>query len=105
MQFREIAPNKLEALLRAVLYHRRNAGGCPSWSLAHDIEAAEQIQQNIINSYELDFAKHAPVNEFQSFQAIWRSIPEQLAKENTKFIFSHVKKGWRGKDARTRWNG
>ncbi len=42
-------------------------------------------------------AKHAPVNEFQSFQAIWRSIPEQLAKENTKFIFSHVKKGWRAK--------
>ncbi len=94
----EIAANKLEAFLRQYYI----IGGMPeavrSWSLTRDIEAAEQIQQNIINSYELDFAKHAPVNEFPKLQAIWRSIPEQLAKENTKFIFSHVKKGWRAKD-------
>lgn len=36
--------------------------------------------------------------DFPKLNAIWRSIPEQLAKENTKFIFSHVKKGWRSKD-------
>ena len=94
----EIAANKLEAYLRQYYI----TGGMPevvkSWSLEQDIEAVEQIQQNIINSYELDFAKHAPVNEFPKLLAIWRSIPEQLAKENTKFIFSHVKKGWRAKD-------
>lgn len=56
------------------------------------------VQQAIINSYELDFAKHAPAKDFPKLSAIWRSIPEQLAKENTKFIFSHVKKGWRSKD-------
>lgn len=77
-------------------------GGMPevvqAWCNNHNIEQVEAIQQAIINSYELDFAKHAPTKEFPKLTAIWRSIPEQLAKENTKFIFSHVKKGWRSKD-------
>jgi predicted AAA+ superfamily ATPase len=77
-------------------------GGMPevvsTWQKNNNIEEVERIQQNIINSYELDFAKHAPTKDFPKLTAIWRSIPEQLAKENTKFIFSHVKKGWRSKD-------
>ncbi|MBQ3014647.1 MAG: ATP-binding protein [Clostridia bacterium] len=77
-------------------------GGMPEvvevWRNTHSIEQVERVQQAIINSYELDFAKHAPTKDFPKLTAIWRSIPEQLAKENTKFIFSHVKKGWRSKD-------
>lgn len=77
-------------------------GGMPevvsTWQKTNNIEEVERVQQNIINSYELDFAKHAPIKDFPKLTAIWRSIPEQLAKENTKFIFSHVKKGWRSKD-------
>lgn len=77
-------------------------GGMPevvdAWSKTHSIEEVERVQQAIINSYELDFAKHAPAKDFPKLTAIWRSIPEQLAKENTKFIFGHVKKGWRSKD-------
>ena len=77
-------------------------GGMPevvsTWQKTNNIEEVERVQQNIINSYELDFAKHAPPKDFPKLTAIWRSIPEQLAKENTKFIFSHVKKGWRSKD-------
>ncbi len=77
-------------------------GGMPEvvqmWCNTHSIEDVEAVQQSIIDSYELDFAKHAPTKDFPKLCAIWRSIPEQLAKENTKFIFSHVKKGWRSKD-------
>ncbi len=77
-------------------------GGMPevvyTWKQTHSMEEVECVQQAIINSYELDFAKHAPAKDFPKLTAIWRSIPEQLAKENTKFIFSHVKKGWRAKD-------
>lgn len=69
-----------------------------AWCRTRSIEKVESIQQAIINSYELDFAKHAPAKDFPKLSAIWRSIPEQLAKENAKFIFSHVKKGWRSKD-------
>lgn len=77
-------------------------GGMPevvqSWILHHDIEQTERIQDQILAGYEHDFSKHAPASEYPRLQAVWNSIPEQLAKENNKFIFSHVKKGARSKD-------
>ena len=94
----EVVAEKLTTFLRQ--YYM--TGGMPevvdAWCRTKSIEEVESVQQAIINSYELDFAKHAPAKDFPKLSAIWRSIPEQLAKENTKFIFSHVKKGWRSKD-------
>ncbi len=94
----EAVGEKLTTLLRQYYI----TGGMPevveAWCHTHSIETVETVQQNIISSYELDFAKHAPSKDFPKLNAIWRSIPEQLAKENSKFIFSHVKKGWRSKD-------
>lgn len=94
----EVISEKLSTLLKQYYI----TGGMPEvvevWRNTHSIEEVESVQQAIINSYELDFAKHAPIKDFPKLTAIWRSIPEQLAKENTKFIFSHVKKGWRSKD-------
>jgi len=58
----------------------------------------ERIQQTILDSYHFDFSKHAPVRDFPKIAAIWQSIPEQLAKDNSKFMFGHVRKGWRAKD-------
>ncbi len=94
----EVVSDKLEVLLKQYYV----TGGMPevveTWFRTNSIEQMENVQQAVINSYELDFAKHAPAKDFPKLSAIWRSIPEQLAKENTKFIFSHVKKGWRSKD-------
>ena len=94
----QIIGEKLATFLRQYYI----TGGMPevvqTWCNTHSTEQVESVQQAIINSYELDFAKHAPTKDFPKLTAIWRSIPEQLAKENTKFIFSHVKKGWRSKD-------
>ena len=93
-----VVTEKLELMLKKYYV----TGGMPevvkTWFETNSIEQVESVQQAIINSYELDFAKHAPAKDFPKLSAIWRSIPEQLAKENTKFIFSHVKKGWRSKD-------
>lgn len=90
--------DKLSALLKQYYI----TGGMPEvvlvWTKTHSMEEIERVQQTILNSYELDFAKHAPTKDFPKLTAIWRSIPEQLAKENTKFLFSHIKKGWRSKD-------
>lgn len=94
----QIIADKLSTFLRQYYI----TGGMPevvlTWKKTFNIEEVESVQQAIINSYELDFAKHAPIKEFPKLTAIWRSIPEQLAKENTKFMFGHVKKGWRSKD-------
>lgn len=77
-------------------------GGMPevvrTWKETQDLREIETVQQSIISSYELDFAKHAPRTEFPKLSAIWTSIPQQLSKPNSKFFFSHVKKGWRAKD-------
>ena len=95
-------PEAIGDKLTLLLKQYYTTGGMPevvlAWRDTQSIEKVEQIQQAIINSYELDFAKHAPVRDFPKLTAIWRSIPEQLSKENTKFIFSHVKKGLRSKD-------
>ena len=77
-------------------------GGMPevvqSWVDNKSIEDVGKIQSQIIQSYENDFAKHAPVHYFPKLSAIWNAVPSQLAKENRKFIFSQIKKSWRAKD-------
>ncbi|MBQ7486522.1 MAG: ATP-binding protein [Clostridia bacterium] len=77
-------------------------GGMPevvrTWKETQDLTKAESVQQAIVSSYELDFARYAPHTEFPKLSAVWASIPQQLSKPNNKFIFSHVKKGWRAKD-------
>lgn len=94
----ELVGSKLSMLLKQYYV----TGGMPevvlTWVNTHDIEKVEVVQQRIIDSYELDFAKHAPIKDFPKLTAIWHSIPEQLARDNNKFIFGHVKKGWRAKD-------
>jgi predicted AAA+ superfamily ATPase len=90
--------DKLEGHLRAYYI----IGGMPevvdTWIRTKDIVRVEAVQQQILDNYQLDFAKHAPSKDFPKLTAVWRSIPRQLSKETGKFIFSQVKKGWRAKD-------
>lgn len=63
-----------------------------------DFDEARRIQNMILTSYEQDFSKHAPYEAVPRIRMLWESIPAQLAKENSKFIFGAVKKGSRAKD-------
>ena len=56
-----------------------------------------EIQVEIINSYVLDFAKHAPSADIPKLSQLWDSIPKHLARENKKFVFSAVRKGARAR--------
>lgn len=56
-----------------------------------------EIHTEIIRSYVLDFAKHAPAADIPKLLLIWNSIPKHLARENKKFVFSVVKKGARAR--------
>lgn len=77
-------------------------GGMPEvvkeWVETHNFVKIEKIQDNILTDYGSDFSKHAPRSEISKLEWIWDSVPKQLAKENNKFIFSHVKEGKRAKD-------
>ncbi len=74
-------------------------GGMPeavkAWINDHDEDEVEEIQNEILNDYADDFSKHAPNSEVPKIRWIWDSVPVQLAKENNKFVFSHVKEGKR----------
>jgi len=65
---------------------------------AGDTRITRQIQNEILDSYLLDFAKHAPAMDIPKLGLIWDSIPRHLAKENKKFMFSAVKKGARARE-------
>jgi len=77
-------------------------GGMPE-AVGNQAEAGaarvtRQIQNDILDSYVLDFAKHAPATDIPKLSLIWDSIPRHLAKENKKFMFSTVKKGARARE-------
>lgn len=77
-------------------------GGMPeavqTWIETHDYKAVEEIQDNILKDYADDFGKHTTPETAVKIKQIWDSIPVQIARDNNKFIFSHVKEGARAKD-------
>lgn len=62
-----------------------------------DLQQVVKVQQNILESYDKDFSKHAPNSEVPRLRLVWNSIPAQLSKENKKFIFGMLKEGARSK--------
>jgi predicted AAA+ superfamily ATPase len=64
----------------------------------NDYQEARAIQDNILNAYENDFSKHAPIPQLPRIRLVWQSLPGQLAKENSKFIYNVLKSGARAKD-------
>lgn len=90
--------SKLIDLLKQYYY----VGGMPEVVNAFinhkDYAEVRQLQQTILDSYDRDFSKHAPIAEVLRIRMIWRSVPAQLAKENKKFIYGVVKEGARAKD-------
>ena len=90
--------SKLIDLLKQYYY----VGGMPEVVNAFinhkDYAEVRQLQQTILDSYDRDFSKHAPIAEVPRSRMIWRSVPAQLAKENKKFIYGVVKEGARAKD-------
>ncbi len=85
--------DKLSSLLKTYMI----VGGMPEavavWLETRDIAEVEQVQSNILSLYELDFAKHAPASDIPKLRMIWNSIPNQLAKENGKFVYGMLRQG------------
>ena len=77
-------------------------GGMPeavqTWADTHDYKEVEAVQDRILKDYADDFGKHATPKNTAKIKLIWDAIPSQIARDNNKFIFSHVKQGARSKD-------
>lgn len=77
-------------------------GGMPEvvkkWVDTHNFEEVSRLQDTILEDYNSDFAKYAPKTDIPKLGWIWNSVPKQLAKDNNKFVFSHVKEGKRSNE-------
>lgn len=95
-------PDYIDAPMKKLLKDFYIVGGMPEavdvWLNTHDHAEVESVQREILKDYADDLSKHAPISELQKIRWIWDSIPVQIAKENNKFVFSHVKEGKRAAD-------
>ena len=77
-------------------------GGMPevvsTFAKNKDFAEARDLQNKILQAYELDFSKHAPNEIVPRIRMLWNNIPSQLAKENKKFIYGAIKSGARAKE-------
>ncbi|AXY78484.1 ATP-binding protein [Paraflavitalea soli] len=77
-------------------------GGMPEAIVAllekQDTAKTQQVLQNIINAYALDFSKHAENKDIPKINHLWSSIPSQLARDNKKFLYQSVKNGARARE-------
>lgn len=89
---------KLEEVYREYLITGSLPEVVSSWIKTYDVGLVETIQSGILSNYEKDFVKYASPSGFPKLRLIWNAIPAQLAKDNQKFIFSHVRQGMRARD-------
>ena len=47
----------------------------------------------LLDDYDGDFSKHAPLRILERIRIVWASLPSQLAKENRKFVSLRVAVG------------
>lgn len=90
-----------ESLLRKYMF----IGGMPeavsAFAATGDYTKVRQIQEEILESYDKDFVKHAPPELLGKIRLLWQNIPSQLAKENKKFIYTALKHGARAREYET----
>lgn len=77
-------------------------GGMPE-PVKHFVETGNlggvrENQKGIIDSYLLDFAKHAITSDIPKLSMIWDSIPAHLSRENKKFVFAAIRKSARARE-------
>ncbi|NGX36007.1 MAG: hypothetical protein K1000chlam1_00844 [Candidatus Anoxychlamydiales bacterium] len=102
LKYIESLPPNLHAKLLTYFKEYLFVGGMPEavaeYIDSENLNKVREIQSNILNAYSLDFAKHAPKEHIMKINQVWNSIPNQLAKENKKFIYSAIRTGGRAKE-------
>ena len=77
-------------------------GGMPGIVSAYvqegSLKKTREMQRKILEDYRLDISKHTDERTAVRIYQVWDSVPQQLAKENKKFIYGHIAKGARAKD-------
>lgn len=94
----QVFRSKYQYLLKLYYF----VGGMPeavqAFSNNSNFREVREIQKNILNTYDQDFSKHAPVSVVPRIRMAFSAIPSQLAKENRKFIYGLIRQGARARE-------
>ena len=90
--------DRFVALLKTYYF----TGGMPeavnTYVQSKDFNAVRRVQHSILQAYENDFSKHAPLEQVPRIRLVWNSIVGQLAKENRKFVYNVLRQGARARE-------
>ncbi len=93
-----VAHEQLVARLKEYLY----VGGMPEvvacYAATRNFTEVRRLQQQIIQGYENDFAKYTTARDVPRIHAVWNSVPQQLAKDNRKFVYKYLGEGARARE-------
>lgn len=77
-------------------------GGMPAvlnaFKQENSFDACDTVLQNLILSYNGDFAKHPVMSDVAKIGQVFNSLPGQLSRENKKFIYQLVRTGARARE-------
>ena len=77
-------------------------GGMPAvvneYVESEDFAQVRALQNQILEDYTRDFAKHMPMRLLPKALDAWHSVPAHLSHENKKFVFGRIREGARAKD-------
>jgi predicted AAA+ superfamily ATPase len=77
-------------------------GGMPAvlnvFKQESSFESCDSMLQNLILSYQGDFAKHPVMSDVAKIGQVFNSLPAQLARENKKFVYQLVRTGARARE-------
>ena len=95
-------PELVSTRLTEELQRYFTVGGMPEavarWAETSDLEQVEDVLLDLLESYDLDFAKHGGTSLYAKLSRVWRSLPTHLAQENKKFIYGQVREGARARE-------
>lgn len=95
-------PDNFYDILSDLLKQYFIIGGMPqavqTWLETRDFSAVGAVQDNILETYQNDFSKHAPNSLVPRLRYLWNSVPSQLAKENKKFVYGLIREGARARE-------
>lgn len=93
--------NSMAAIYIELLRQYYFVGGMPEavkeFRDTGNTDKVRQIQNEILTAYQADIAKHAGRDALKA-RMVLQSIPQQLARENKKFIYGAVRKGARASE-------
>jgi len=97
---RDSDPTRFGPFHDSLVTHLRSflfVGGMPEavteFAVNRDFATARTVHRELLAAYDQDFSKHAPIAEVPRLRALFESAPQQLARENKRFVYRQAQPG------------